>query len=303
MIRIGLVTLTVLMLGAPGRAPAGEDIAIETLRLDDGHYMLVGRGGNIGLSVGEDGVFMIDDQYAPMTPKIRDAISGITEQPVEFVFNTHWHGDHTGGNENFGEGGALIVAHHNVRERMGSEQFMEFFDSRTEPQPDEALPVVTFGDDIEFHINGETVRAFHVNPAHTDGDSVVHFPDANVIHMGDVYFNKRYPFIDLSSGGSIRGVIAAVDRVLPMIDNETRVIPGHGPLSNKAELVEYRDMLVKVADAIERMVGEGKSVGEVQQAAPTAAYDSVWGSGFIGPERWVELVYRDLKRAREVEKD
>lgn len=297
MVRRIMMFAGVLATGLSGPAGAGEEgVSIETLKLDDSHYMLVGRGGNIGLSVGDDGVFLIDDQYAPMTPKIREAIGNITEESVAFVVNTHWHGDHTGGNENFAEGGALVVAHHNVRKRMNSEQLIEFFDSRTKPAPDEALPVVTFGDDIEFHVNGETVRAFHVTAAHTDGDAVVHFPDANIIHMGDVYFNKRYPFIDLSSGGSIRGMIEAVNRVLPMIDNATRVIPGHGPLSNKAQLVAYRDMLADVSDTIAGMIREGKSLEEVKAAEPTKAYDAEWGDGFISPARWTELVYRDLEK-------
>ena len=191
--------------------------------------MLMGAGGNLGLAVGNDAVFLIDDQYAPLTPKIQAAIAAITRKPVQFVLNTHWHGDHTGGNERFAEAGALIVAHDNVRKRMSSEQFLDFFKMRVEPSPRAALPLVTFGADVTFHINGDEVMALHCPAAHTDGDAIVHFRRADVIHMGDIYFNYLYPFIDKSSGGSADGVIAAVDRALALATDRTKIIPGTRP--------------------------------------------------------------------------
>jgi glyoxylase-like metal-dependent hydrolase (beta-lactamase superfamily II) len=256
--------------------------------------MLTGRGGNIGACIGEDGVFLIDDQYAPLTPAIRQALAQVTDAPVRFVLNTHWHSDHTGGNENFGELGAVIVAHDNVRERLASDQFMPFMDRQVPASPPAALPVVTFNDTVSFHMNGNTIRAFHVAGAHTDGDAIVHFDAANVVHMGDVFWNGWYPFIDVHSGGSIRGVIAAVEAVLAMIDGDTAVIAGHGPLGDRARLLVYRDMLQDVADRIQEMIDDGRTLEEIQSAAPTSAWDGEWGSGFIKPEAFVRMVHEDL---------
>lgn len=222
-----LPTLAVLGLlaAAPVTAQNMDDVQIRTERVADGVYMLVGQGGNIGLSVGEDGAFVIDDQFAPLTEKILAAIAAVTSEEVRFVFNTHWHGDHTGGNENMGEAGALIVAHENVRERMSVEQVLERVGrpvSTTPASPDGALPVVTFTEDVTFHINGDDLHAFHVANAHTDGDAIVHFERANVVHMGDTYFaGGRFPFIDTASGGSIDGLIAALGDALAVMDADT----------------------------------------------------------------------------------
>ncbi|HEX6199870.1 MAG TPA: MBL fold metallo-hydrolase [Thermoanaerobaculia bacterium] len=272
-----------------------SDVEIETHLAGDGVWMLVGRGGNIGVSAGEDGVFLIDDQYAPLTEKIRAAVAKINDRPIRFVLNTHWHGDHTGGNENLGRAGALIVAHDNVRERMSVEQFMERFDRTVPPSPPAALPVITYTDAVTFHLNGDEIHAFHVAPAHTDGDSVVHFRKANVLHMGDVFFHGMYPFIDLGSGGSARGVLDAVNRALELADEKTKVIPGHGPLADKAALTAYRDMLADVIGKVEALAAEGKSLEEVQAAKPSAAYDEAWGGGFIGPDVLVAAVYESVK--------
>ncbi len=291
-----LVTLTVPAVASPGRAQDLADVQIQTLDVAPGVYMLVGAGGNIGVSAGRDGVFLIDDQYAPLTEKILAAVRTVSEAPVRFVLNTHWHNDHTGGNENLGEAGALIVAHDNVRARMSVEQFLEAFDRRYPPAPESALPVVTFSEAVTFHLNGDEIHAFHVVDAHTDGDAIIHFRKANAVHMGDAYFNGLYPFIDVGSGGSIDGTIAAVDAVLALIDDETRVIPGHGPLSNKAELVAYRDMLAGVRERIAAEIAQGKTVDAVIAAQPTAAYDASWGKGFLNPENFTRIVYADLTR-------
>jgi cyclase len=272
------------------------EVKIESTKIADGVYMLTGQGGNIGLSVGEDGVFMIDDQFAPLTEKITAAIRGLSDKPIRFLINTHWHGDHTGGNENLGHAGAVIVAHENVRERMTKEQFLAAFNAKTPPAPPKALPVVTFNDAVTFHWNGEEIRVLHVAPAHTDGDSVIHFVKANVVHMGDTYFNGMFPFIDASTGGNIRGMIAAVDRVLKLTNNETKFIPGHGPLSGVAELKEYRAMLATAAERIQKLVSDGKTRDEAIAAKPTTDLNAKWGNGFLKPDAWVGIVYDGIKK-------
>ncbi|WP_237055316.1 MBL fold metallo-hydrolase [Microbulbifer sediminum] len=272
------------------------DVEISSQQVTDKIHMLQGAGGNIAVFSGEDGTFMVDDQYAPLTGRIRAAIDKISDKPVRFVVNTHWHGDHTGGNENFGEAGALVVAHENVRKRMSTEQFMKAFGRKVPASPVEALPVITFTDATTFHWNGDDVHVQHVDPAHTDGDSIVHFRNANVIHMGDTFFNGSYPFIDLSSGGSVDGVVAAMDRVLALADDKTRIIPGHGPLSDKAELKAQRDLLVQLRDQIQALVDQGMSREEVIAAQPTREYDAEYGQGFMKPGIWTGIVYDSLVR-------
>jgi len=210
------------------------------------------------------------------------------------LLNTHWHGDHTGGNERFGKTGAIIVAHENVRKRMSVDSVIEALHRKVPASPKAALPVVTFTSDVTFHWNGDTIHAFHVPPAHTDGDVVVHFKKANVIHTGDVYFNGLYPFIDLSSGGSVLGVIRAASRVIDLCDDKTKVIPGHGPLSDRAELIVYRDMLAAVRQRIVKLIEAGKSADEAVAAHPTKDFDAKWGQGFLKPDIWTRIVYQSV---------
>ncbi len=286
---------------ATAPAAAQQDfsgVQIKTTKLTDSTYMLVGAGGNIGLSVGEDAVFVIDDQFAPLTPKITAAIAQITPKPVRFVLNTHWHFDHTGGNENFAKAGAIIVAHENVRKRMNAEGFIEFLNMKTKPDPKAALPVVTFAGALSFHINGEEIRAIHMPAAHTDGDSVVHFLGSDVMHMGDIYFNGMYPFIDSDSGGSVDGVIAACDQVLKIVSDKTRIIPGHGPLSNAAERKAYRDMLATVSSRVKALVAQGKKLEDIIAAKPSAEWDEKWGKGFIKTPKFAEMLARPLLKTR-----
>ena len=269
-------------------------VEVKSEKLADGVFMLTGAGGNIGVSAGADGVFLIDSQYAPLTDRIKAAIAGLSTQPVRFLLNTHWHGDHVGGNENLGKSGVVIVAQENVRKRMSQEQFNKIFNSKTPPSPAAALPLVTFVDSISFHVNGDNVDAFHVPPAHTDGDAMVYFRKANVLHMGDTFFNGMYPFVDVSTGGSIAGMIGACERGLSMGDATTKIIPGHGPSGNKADLKAFRDMLAASRDAVAPLVKAGKTLDEVKAAKPTAALDEKWGKGFLKPDVWVSIVYADL---------
>lgn len=273
-----------------------DKVEIKTQKLNDSTYMLVGAGGNMGLSIGEDAVFLIDDQYAPLTPKIEAAIKALTPKPVTFVINTHWHGDHAGGNVNMGKAGALIIAHDNVRKRLSSDQFNELFKSSTPPMAKAGLPVVSFSQDVTFHLNGEEIFAFHVPKAHTDGDAIIHFRKGNVIHTGDTYFNGLYPFIDYSSGGTPDGVIAAADRVLAIADDNTKIIPGHGPLSNKAELKVYREMLATVTGRIKALLKQGKKLDDILAAKPTADFDERWGKGFLAPPKFVEMIVNGLQK-------
>jgi glyoxylase-like metal-dependent hydrolase (beta-lactamase superfamily II) len=291
-----LAALALLALPALGQDRDWSKVEVTSTKLAEGLYMLQAAGGNIGLSIGEDGVFLVDDQYAPLTPKIKAAVAGLTPKPIRFVLNTHWHGDHTGGNENLGGEGVLIVAHDNVRKRMSTEQFIELFNSKTPPSPAKALPVVTFNDTVTFHLNGEEIRATHLPPAHTDGDSVIHFRKANVIHTGDLFFNMSFPFVDVWSGGSLEGLIGDVDRILGMADDATRIIPGHGKVASKADLQQYRGMLVSVRDAVLPLVKAGKTLEEAKAAKPLASLDAQYGQGFIKTDTMVELAYRSLKR-------
>ena len=268
-----------------------DTIQVRAQHLAGGVHMLAGAGGNIGVVVGEDAVFVVDDQYAPLTPKILAAIRAITPQPVRFVLNTHWHFDHTGGNENMGKAGALLVAHDNVRRRMSTGQFIEALNRREPAASGGALPVVTFTDGVTFHLNGDSVVATHVPPAHTDGDAIVHFTKANVVHMGDLFVSAGFPFVDRSSGGSIHGIIGAAEKALGMTNAATRIIPGHGPLADRARLQVYRDMLVTVRERMQREIAARHTIEQVLASTITAEYDKEWPGN---RERFLRILYQEL---------
>ena len=252
------------------------------------------RGGNVAVSAGEDGVFIIDDQYKPSIEGLLGAIGEISDRPVRFVINTHYHGDHVGGNEVIGAGGGVVVAHDNIRKRMSAAQFNHFFGDEIPAWPEGALPVVTFNDRVTLHLNGEAVTAYHVPRGHTDGDSIIHFPASNVLHMGDVFFNGLYPYIDLDAGGTIQGMIGAVERGLELADGATRVIPGHGPLTDRAGLEAYGAMLAEIRDRVQAMIDQGMDLAAVVAAKPTADWDEALGGAFIKPDSLVIFVYNSL---------
>lgn len=266
-------------------------VNISSEKVANNLYMLQGEGGNIAVLIGDDGVLMVDDQFAELTDKIRKEISKYSDGPIKYMVNTHWHYDHTGGNNNLGEQGVAIVAHDNVRSRLAAGGFIKAFNATIPPAPKAALPVITFADGLTFHWNQETISVEHVAPAHTDGDAVIYFKNANVVHTGDLYFNSFYPFVDASSKGSLPGMIEGVNRVLAKIDDKTLVIPGHGALSNKAELAEYRDMLVVLHGRLSALKTQGKTVQEIIAAKPTAEFDAKWGDGLIPVDQWLGLIY------------
>jgi cyclase len=290
-----LAALTLLSV-ASGLAQEAPAVEIRTTELTPHLYALAGRGGTIGVSIGDDGVLLVDDQYAPLTESILAAIGELTDQPVRFVLNTHWHGDHTGGNENLGERGALIVAHDNVRARMSTDQFLEALQRTVPASPAAALPVVTFSEAITLYWNGEEIHASHVEPAHTDGDCVVVFRKADVVHTGDVFWNSGYPLIDLSAGGSIDGMIRVVRDLLATTGPATRFIPGHGAIGNRADVEAYLRMLETTRATVAERIAAGASLEEIQAARPTAAFDAERGTAFYSKEQYVSFVYESLTR-------
>jgi glyoxylase-like metal-dependent hydrolase (beta-lactamase superfamily II) len=271
-----------------------DKVEIKTTKLSDHTYMLEGAGGNIGVSVGEDGVFVIDDQFAPLSEKILTAIKALSDKPLKFLVNTHYHGDHSGGNENMTKAGATIIAHDNVKKRLEGEQRDGSF------KPKEALPVITFNDKLNITINDESVAVFHVANAHTDGDALLYFTESNVLHTGDTYFNGRYPYIDLNSGGSVKGYIEAAKRGLMVIDEETKIIPGHGKLSNLEEYKGFLKMLETLRDNIQKAIDDGKTEDEVKDdSSLTKTYDDLgYGTGFINSERIRLTFYKSLNTAK-----
>ena len=282
-------------------APIPKDVPVETTNLAPGIYLLVGRGGNVGLTVGVDGAAIIDDQFADMAPKIRAAVAMLSEQPVKFVINTHLHGDHTGGNDAFGKAGAVIIAQENVRKRIGTPQVNPSTNVSIPARAREALPVVTFADSATLHFNDEDLEFTHLPNAHTETDIVVRFRNANIVHMGDLFVGG-FPFIDGNTGGTLDGLIHAQETVLAMVDDNTKLIRGHGPLGTKAELRAYHDMLVVVRDRVAKLVKAGKSQDAVLEARPTREFEEKYGGASFNAAEWIGRAYVDQKIALEKRK-
>ena len=284
-----LLASAALIVSGPVLAQDLSKVEIKSEQVAPGVAVLFGAGGNIGVSYGEDGTILIDDQFAPLTEKIQTAVSTLGAQPVKFLVNTHWHYDHTGGNENLGKAGAVIMAHDNVRVRMAAGQ------GNQKPSPKAALPVVTYADGLKLHLNGEEVRVIHMPAGHTDGDSIVHWTKSNVIHMGDLFFLRMsFPFVDASSGGNVRGVIAAADKVLAIADDQTKIIPGHGAVASKADLQQYRNMVSEIVAKIETGIKAGKTLEQIKADRPADGY-GVKADGFISADRFVETVFNMVK--------
>ncbi len=288
--------IALLALGLTGPVFAQQDfskVEIKAEQLAPGVAVLFGAGGNIGVSYGEDGTILIDDQFAPLTAKIQAAVTALGASPVKFLVNTHWHYDHSGGNENLGKAGAIIMAHDNVRVRMAAGASVA--GNVVPPAAKAALPVVTYADGLKLHLNGEEVRVIHMPAAHTDGDSIIHWTKSNVIHMGDTFFFKAtYPFVDGSSGGNVRGIVATADKALAIANDQTKIIPGHGPVATKADLQNYRNMVAEIITKVEADIKAGKTLDQIKAGRPADGY-GVKADGFITADRFVETVYAMVK--------
>ena len=286
--------LTVVLLFAVS-AHAQTDfskVEIKATKVAGNVYMLQGSGGNIGVSVGDDGLLIVDDQFAPLADKIRAAMKGLADKKLRFILNTHWHGDHTGGNVAFGPE-ATIIAHDNVRKRLATEQKSTVFNSTTPPSPKEALPVITFNDSLSVHFNGEDIRAIHFPHGHTDGDSVIFFSASNVVHLGDDFFAGRFPFVDLESGGSVEGLVKNIGELIGKIPADAKLIPGHGPISTLDDLKSYHRMLQQTTEIVRGKIAAGKTLDQIKTEGLPAEW-APWGTGFIKTDRWVETIYKSL---------
>jgi glyoxylase-like metal-dependent hydrolase (beta-lactamase superfamily II) len=267
-------------------------VEIKVTKVSGTVYMLEGAGGNIGASIGEDGIVIVDDEYLPLADKIEAALKGITDKPIKFILNTHWHGDHTGGNPHFGEK-APIIAQENVRKRLASGGKTRF--GEIKPAPKVALPVVTFENKVSVHLNGEDIRAIHFPNGHTDGDAVIFFPQSNVVHMGDDFFNGTFPFIDIDSGGSVQGMIAGGEKVLAEVPDDVKIIPGHGPLGSKADLRKFVAMLKETSAAVEAGIKAGKTLDQLKQEKVLAKWDA-FGQSFIKTDVFTEILFDSLSK-------
>jgi cyclase len=279
--------------------PVGPDwskIEVKTTDLGNKTYMLEGQGGNITVALADDGIIMVDGQFAPMHDKIKAAIEALSKQPIKYLVNTHYHGDHTGGNEAFVKDGVTVVAHVNVGTRLAAGTINNLTGAKTPPRPTEALPKQTYTDGTVLQLKGRSAQLKHPANAHTDGDTYVHFADANVISTGDTVTNGRYPNIDTVNGGNIKGMIAATDAYLALANDSTKLVSGHGPLTNKAQLVEYRAMLVASRDRMAKLIADGKSEADIQAAKPFADFDAKWAANEQASRNWMRVVYASLKQ-------
>ncbi len=290
--------LSVLLASAGAFAQMQQDfskVEVKAAKVAGNVWVLTGSGGNIGASVGEDGVAIVDDQFAPLAPKIHAALKSLSPAPVRFLINTHWHFDHTGGNAQFADT-AAILAHANVRKRLLSGG--KIVGTEIPPAPKAALPVITFEQGLSLWWNGEEIRAIHPGLGHTDGDTVLWFTKSNVVHMGDDYFASGYPFVDLASGGSVVKLVESLDVILGQIPQDAKIIPGHGPVSDVAGLRKYRAMVEGAVAAVRKARGEGKSVEQMQKEKILAPWDDDWGKSYVKADAFIATIAEDLARQR-----
>src|SRR5882762_4897224 len=271
-----------------------DTVKIRPIKVDDHIYMLKGSGGNIRVLTGKDGVLMIDDQFAPLSQKIKDAIKSLDPGEIRFLINTHVHGDHSGGNENFRRMGVTVIAHERVRERMMKEHVYK--ETKEPPRDKDAWPIITLADRVSFHLNDEDIDLLHFGRGHTDGDVIVHFKKANVFHTGDIFVRYGYPYIDASRGGGVNGFIAYLDKLLPVMDENSKVIPGHGELATKADVKVFRDKLADMRDQVAAALKKGKKVEDIPALGITDKYDVEWGKGFLKGKDYILFIAEDLKR-------
>jgi cyclase len=283
------------MVGAP-TAQESQTPNIHTTRLTEGLFMLEGAGGNSIVEIGVDGVVLVDTGYGPMVDSLRAAVTDLSDKPVRTVVNTHWHLDHVDGNQTFAKSGARIIAHENVRLHMSSDQHLAVIDRDVPPSPAEALPKITFRERLNLHWDDHDISLLHLPAAHSDGDTVVIFRSANLIGTGDIFFNCGYPYIDITHGGTIDGLIAAVERILELSDDSTRIVPGHGPLATRSDLQTYREMLEAFRSVMAREMKTGKDLPTILETKPTAELDAKWGGVFFSPQQFAEMVFETLKK-------
>src|SRR4051812_2134371 len=268
-----------------------DSVKIKTTKITNSVYMLEGSGGNIGVLIGNDGIILVDDQFDPLTEKIKKALAEVSDKPVRFVINTHYHGDHSGGNVKLGREGAIIVSQKNTRERLSADQFITLFKSDTKATPYDGLPKITFTESLTLHLNGETVEVTHIKNAHTDGDAIIYFKEANVLHCGDVFVRYGLPFIDQEHGGSIDGMIAGADKILAIANEKTVIIPGHGELAGRKEVTDFKNMLQTVRGRVMNGISKHKSLDQIIASDPGKGYVSVFDKA-----AFVTTVYNSLKK-------
>ncbi len=302
--RLGICAVLLAGIMAAGQAALAQQasdfskVQIKVTKVSGNIYMLEGEGGNIAASVGEDGIVIVDDQFAPLAEKIQAALKDlkITDKPVRFVINTHYHGDHTGGNAPFANAGATVIAQDNVRKRLesgGTGGNRGSLKMEIPPAPKAALPVITFEHDVTVHLNGEDIRALHFPAGHTDGDAVIFFPKNNVVHMGDDFVRYGFPFIDVASGGSVQGMIAAMEKASAMLPADVKVIPGHGALSNLDDVREFVRMLKETSAAVQKALDEHKTLEQMKQEKILEPWKK-WSGGFIDSDKFIETLYNSL---------
>jgi glyoxylase-like metal-dependent hydrolase (beta-lactamase superfamily II) len=283
---------------ATGFSSDWAHVTIDARPLAPHVYLLHGSGGNVLALVGPDGTLLVDDEFAPLGPKLKAKLAELGSGPVRYVINTHYHVDHSGANAFFQKEGALIIAQENCRADMLVSHYSVHWKSHSAVVPESEAPGLTYQDRLTLYLDGEEVTAFHNQPSHTDGDSVVYFRHANVVHLGDVFVNLLYPYIDLATRGTINGYLPVIDEVLALIDDRTKVVPGHGPVATKAELKAYRDMLQTVRDRVAAGVARGDSLEAIIASHPSAEFDPVWASDRVGPEDFTAMVYQSLTGKR-----